>query len=95
MVHVGLGRKEEAIRLGERAVRMRPVSRNLFLNIGPVVTLAEIYVMVGEYDAAIDKLEYPQATGHACPLLELDPIWDPLRDHPRFQQLLEEYDTQR
>jgi hypothetical protein len=26
-------------------------------------------------------------------LLRLDPVWDPLRDHPRFQAPLEEYDT--
>ncbi len=52
--------------------------------------LAQIYTMVGEYDAAIDQLEIlvavPWAT--AVPLLRIDPTWDPLRGHPRFQRLL-------
>ena len=53
--------------------------------------LAKIYVMVGEYDAAIDQLEFllsiPDDT--SIPLFRLDPAWDPLRDHPRFKKLVE------
>jgi len=53
--------------------------------------LARIYVMVGEFDAAIDRLKFllsipSQVT---IPLLRLDPAWDPLRDHPRFKKLVE------
>ena len=58
-----------------------------------VEDLARIYTMVGEYDAAIDQLEIllavPSIT--AIPMLRIDPIWKPLRDHPRFQRLLERY----
>ena len=58
-----------------------------------VEDLARIYTMVGEYDAAIDQLEtllaVPSPT--AVPMLRLDPTWHPLRDHPRFQRLLEKY----
>ncbi len=52
--------------------------------------LARIYTMVGEYDAAIDQLALlavPSPT--AIPMLRIDPTWNPLSDHPRFQQLLE------
>jgi len=31
----------------------------------------------------------------SVPLLKLEPRWDPLRDHPRFQALLEKYDTEQ
>jgi hypothetical protein len=59
-----------------------------------VGTLAEVYAMVGEYDAAIEQLEYllsiPCLVSPA--LLRIDPIWAPLRDHPRFQALLERYE---
>ena len=50
--------------------------------------------MVGEYDAAIEQLEYllsiPSTV--SVPLLRIDPTWDRLRDHPRFQALLAKYD---
>jgi hypothetical protein len=56
-----------------------------------VEDLARIYAMVGEYDAAIDQLEIllavPSPT--AVPMLRIDPTWNPLRDHLRFQALLE------
>ncbi len=51
--------------------------------------------MVGEYDAAIDRLEsllaVPSPT--AVPMLKIDPAWNPLRDHPRFQALLAKYEN--
>ncbi len=55
--------------------------------------LARIYTMVGEYDAAIDQLEALLAVPSpmSVPTLRIDPTWHPLRDHPRFQALLEKY----
>jgi hypothetical protein len=57
--------------------------------------LAEIYVMVGEYDAAIDQLEHLlsiPAPFISAPWLRVDPIWQPLLDHARFQALLDRYE---
>ena len=53
--------------------------------------LARIYVMVGEFDAAIDQLEFPLSKPGemSISLLRLDPAWAPLRDHPRFKKLVE------
>jgi hypothetical protein len=47
--------------------------------------------MVGEHDGAIDQIEYLLSVPGemSIPLLRLDPAWDPLRDHPRFQKLVE------
>jgi hypothetical protein len=47
--------------------------------------------MLGEYDAALDQIEYLVSIPSwlSVPLLRLDPRWDPLRSHPRFQKLLE------
>jgi serine/threonine-protein kinase len=60
-----------------------------------VEDLARIYTMVGEYDTAIDRLEtllsVPSPT--TVPMLRMDPTWDPLREHPRFQRLLAEYEN--
>ena len=57
------------------------------------MTLAEIYSMLGEQDAAIDHLEVLLSIpSHiSVPLLKIDPQWDPLREHPRFRALVEKY----
>ena len=53
-------------------------------------SLAHIYGRVGQHDAAIDELESllsrPGRLGVAQ--LRIDPTWDPLRGHPRFQTLV-------
>jgi len=48
--------------------------------------------MVGEFDAAIDLLEYllDRPGMMSIPLLRLDPAWEPLRNHPRFKKLIKE-----
>ena len=60
---------------------------------GVLADLAEVYVLVGEHDAAIDQLELLLSIPSllSVQLLRVDPLWDPLRDHPRFQKLLEDH----
>ncbi|MFX0198151.1 MAG: protein kinase [Candidatus Hodarchaeota archaeon] len=91
IAYAGLGRKVDAIREGELAVKLLPVSKEAWRGIFPLLYLAEIYVMVGEYDKAIDKLkELLSKPGIISrPLLRLEPKWDSLREHPRFINLLE------
>jgi hypothetical protein len=47
--------------------------------------------MVGDFDAAIDRLEFllDRPSEMSIPLIQLDPAWVPLRNHPRFKKLLE------
>jgi len=53
--------------------------------------LAYVYTKVGEFDAAIGQIEYMLTfrAVFSIPFLQLDPAWDPLREHPRFQELEE------
>jgi serine/threonine-protein kinase len=93
IAYAGLGRKDAAIAAGERAVQLLPVSQEALRGTYRLTDLAQIYAWVGEENAAIDQLECLLAapgfvTVH---LLRLDPIWDPIRDHPGFQRLLENY----
>ena len=87
-----LGRKEDAINEGKKAVELLPESEDAVE--GPKVTaaLAEIYASVGEHDEAFLLLDHLLAVpnGLTVPQLRLDPVWDPLRADPRFQKLCEE-----
>jgi tetratricopeptide (TPR) repeat protein len=93
IAYAGLGRKDEAIREGRRVVELRPVSKFAWSGPYQVWVLAVIYTMVGEYDAALDEIEYLlsipiQFSVHD---LRLDPEFDPLRAQPRYEELLEKY----
>jgi TolB-like protein/Tfp pilus assembly protein PilF len=91
IAYAGLGRKEDAIREGKLGVELYPVSKEAMGGLSRVTDLARIYVMAGESDAAIDQLEFLLANPGpmSIPLLRLDPVWAPLRDHARFKRLLE------
>jgi serine/threonine-protein kinase len=73
-----------------RAAELLPVSKDAMLGTYRAIDLAQIYTMVGEKDAAIDELEHLLSIPSplSVHLLRLDPIWDPLRNHPRFQRLV-------
>ena len=91
IAYAGLGRKDDAIREGQLSVELLPVSKEALRGVARVQDLARIYTMVGDYDAAIDRLEYLLSIPGriSISLLRIDPTWDPLRSHPRFQALLE------
>ncbi|UCC84727.1 MAG: tetratricopeptide repeat protein [Gemmatimonadota bacterium] len=94
VAYAGLGRKTEAVREGRIAVELLPVSKDAYDGSDWAVYLALIYTMVGEYDAAVDQLEYTLSIPGflSAALLRVDPIWDPLRSHPRVQALLERWE---
>ncbi|MHC4205002.1 MAG: protein kinase domain-containing protein [Planctomycetota bacterium] len=91
IVYAGLGLKDDAMREGELATELLPVSKEAWRGTFRAENLALIYMMVGEYDKAIEKLEFLLGIPSelTVPLLRLDPAWDPLRDHPRFKKLVE------
>jgi non-specific serine/threonine protein kinase len=97
LAYAYLGLKERAIIEGERAVALLPVSRDAFLGPNRVLDLARIYAIVGEPEAAIDQLDYLLSIPSLLTVgyLRHHPVWDPLRDHPRFQALLEKYEVEQ
>ncbi|MGD2216976.1 MAG: tetratricopeptide repeat protein [Gemmatimonadales bacterium] len=94
LAYAGLGMKQTAVREGQMAVDLLPMSKDAFFAPGPLIGLAQVYTLVGDYDAAIDLLDYLLSipSSMSVPGLRLSPIYDPLRDHPRFQALLEQYE---
>ncbi len=90
IAYAGLGKKEEAIKEGLKAVELLPISKDAVYGVGHLQDLAIIYTMVGEYDLAIDQLDQ---------LLSLPswitPVWlgwdirfAPLKSHPGYKELL-------
>jgi serine/threonine-protein kinase len=68
------------------------VSRDAFTGPGVLVWLAVIEMRVAQNDAAFDHLRQalalPSGLAISSALLKLDPVWDPIRNDPGFQQLL-------
>ncbi len=91
--YAGLGRKEDALDQAEKALKLDPIMNDAYDRPYLLWQLAGVYTKVGEYDLALDQLEnlLTIAGGTSTELLRLEPQWDPLRDNPRFQRLLEEY----
>lgn len=87
----GLDRREEAL-LETRWLEQSAAYRNDSL-LGPNIGIerARILAQLGEVDAAADEIKRLLAIPSrlSVPLLRLDPLWDPIREHPRFRRLLE------
>jgi serine/threonine-protein kinase len=90
IAYAGLGRREDAIREGKIGVNLLPITKEVWRGYSRASDLARIYVMVGEFDLAIDQIEFLLSIPGelSIPLLRLDPVWAPLREHPRFKKLL-------
>jgi tetratricopeptide (TPR) repeat protein len=90
LAYAGLGNNNEAVSMGLKAVSLAPTSREALYAQFLVTNLAEIYVVVGDYDSAVRQLKVLLAMpGFASiPYLKLDPIWKPLYDHPGFRELI-------
>lgn len=90
IAYAGLGLKEEAIREEERAVKLLLLPKAIPDGGLTIQGLARIYVLAGKYVEAIDKIKYLLSVSGrlSIPLIQGDPSWNPLRDHPRFIKLL-------
>lgn len=68
-----------------------PLTKDAWRGLYHVEALARIYVMVGEFDLAINQIEFllDRLSELSIPLLRLDPAWKSLHNHPRFRALLE------
>ncbi|MDT8402575.1 MAG: tetratricopeptide repeat protein, partial [Bacteroidales bacterium] len=85
------GKREEAIAYGEKALELKPVSMDAFQNPLREEDMMEIYVLIGDYDRAMDKMEYllfiPSWLSRGR--LIADPLFDKIRNLPRFQRIIE------
>jgi len=88
-----LGEKDAALAEAQRAAELLPESKDAFGGPEIVESVAEVYCIVGENGRAIEVLDglLSRPSGVTVPLLKLRPAWDPLRNDPRFQALIDKY----
>jgi Flp pilus assembly protein TadD len=90
VIDAGLGRKEDALREGRRAVELLPIAKDTLDGPPLVSNLAWIYAWTGACDLAIEQLKIVAKIpcGPSYGELRLDPKWDPLRGDPRFEKIV-------
>jgi tetratricopeptide (TPR) repeat protein len=88
-----LGEKDAAIAEAQRATDLRPENRDAFE--GPQITeqVAQVYAILGENDRAIGLLDglLSRPSEVTLQTLKLNPVWDPIRNDPKFQALFAKY----
>jgi serine/threonine-protein kinase len=90
LIDAALGRKDESLREGRRAVELLPITKDALSGSGIVLYFAMIAAWVGEKDLACEQLA--NAKNHSREVsygqLKLLPSWDPLRGEPCFEQIV-------
>src|SRR6266480_3536392 len=98
LANMGLGDKVAALALAEQAMAASPVEKDAVNGPFPLEILARVAAQTGGSDRAIAALQKLLSTPYEGPLasrlpltpalLRLDPMFDPLRNNPRFQELI-------
>jgi TolB-like protein/Flp pilus assembly protein TadD len=91
-VYIALGRNADALRLAKQAADSMPIEKDAQSGTYFQNGLAQIEAWAGRPEDAVKRLRHllsiPAGQSVSIAVLKLDPIWDPIRDRPDFQQLL-------
>src|SRR5215510_4465462 len=91
-VYLALGRNADALRLSSQAADLISIEKDALS--GPILQmgLAQIESRAGAPEEAINRLRHllsiPAGQAASIATLKIDPVWDPIRNRPDFQQLL-------
>ena len=93
MIDAGLGRKEQALEEGRRAIALTPMEKDVNTGSRVLQYFAITAAWTGEKELALQQLESGLRAPAASLMLsygalKLHPLWDPLRGDPRFEKIV-------
>ena len=102
LTNMGLGERAAALTFAEHAIAANPIEKDAIAGPGLIEIQARVAARMGEPDRAIAALQKllsipyagalaPQNVPLTGALLRLDPMFDPLRNDPRFQKLVAQF----
>jgi TolB-like protein/Tfp pilus assembly protein PilF len=90
-IYLALNRKSDAINLARQTLELLPPDRDAFLGADNLASLAEMQARTGAVAEAVQNLKKllstPAGDTISIARLKIDPVWDPIRSDPAFQQL--------
>jgi serine/threonine-protein kinase len=91
-IYLGLGRNADALRLSRQAANLISIEKDAVVGPSFQSGLAQIEARAGAPEEAVKRLRHllsiPAGGAASIALLKIDPVWDPIRNRPDFQQLL-------
>jgi serine/threonine-protein kinase len=93
-IYVGLQRNSEALKVAQHLAELVPPEKDAVIGPEILANLAEIEARTGHATEAVQTLRQvlllPAGMVASIARLKIDPVWDPIRNDPGFQQLLAE-----
>ena len=90
--YLALNRNDDAIKIARQALELLPLEKDAGLGPANLASLAEIQARTGATSDAVSNLRrllsIPAGEAVSIARLKIDPVWDPIRNDPGFQQLL-------
>ena len=93
LIYAGLGRKDEAIKEGKKAIELAPYEKDAWNNFAYLDYLLQIYIILDEKEKALKQLEQMLTIQYdfSLPHVLIDPDYTPMLDYPGFDKIVDKY----